>query len=156
MAHFAKVQNNLVVAVLKFDGDDQENPQVILDGLFGPVESWIKTSYNTKGGIHYDQETGQPSADQTKALRKNYAAIGYTYNEELDAFIPPCPTYSNFNNISEENWTLNTQTCLWELKVPHPEPWYMYDWDNTNKLWINKRELDHVDYSTNPPKYKII
>jgi hypothetical protein len=100
MAHFAKVQNNLVVAVLKFDGDDQENPQVILDGLFGPVESWIKTSYNTKGGIHYDQETEQPSADQTKALRKNYAAIGYTYNEELDAFIPPCPTYSNFNNIS--------------------------------------------------------
>lgn len=95
MSHFARVLNNIVVDVVVAE-------QEVVDKLAG---NWIQTSYNTLGGVHYDRETGQPSADQRKALRKNYAGIGYTYNEELDAFIPPKPDWGV--------WELNVDTCQW-------------------------------------------
>jgi hypothetical protein len=91
MSHFAQIDsNNTVIQVLVIEQD------VIDTGIFGPKESWIQTSYNTKSGIH--TLGGIP-------LRKNYAAIGYTYDPVLDAFIPPKPG---------ENFVLNTTTAQWE------------------------------------------
>ena len=86
-----------------------------------------RTSYNTRGGIHYDPITNEPSADQSKAFRKNYAGIGYTYDETFDAFIPPKP-YSS--------WLLNTASCLWEPPVPYPQNGKMYTWDETIQNWV--------------------
>jgi hypothetical protein len=87
MAHFAKVENGIVTQVILVDQD------VIDSGLCG--DGWVQTSYNTHGGQHPE---GRP-------FRKNYAGVGYTYDSERDAFIPPQP---------EGNWVLNEGTCLWE------------------------------------------
>ena len=87
-----------------------------------------RTSYNTYGGVHYDLDTNQPSADQSKALRKNFAGIGYTYDAQRDAFIPPQPFQS---------WTLNEQTCLWDAPVPYPDDdTKPYLWDEATVSWI--------------------
>lgn len=117
MPHYAKVLDNKVVNVLS-----AEAPPSIDDS---PGE-WIETSYNTRSGIHYDPNTGQPSADQSKALRKNYAGIGYEYNREMDAFIPP---------RRYESWQLNKDTCLWEAPVAMPSDGKMYSWNESNKSW---------------------
>jgi hypothetical protein len=111
MSHFAKLdENNIVVFVTKgrtsSDGKEAE-----LTARTGDV--YKQTSYNTRGGVHYNPETGEPSADQSKALRKNYAGLGYTYDSERDAFIPPKPYPS---------WLLNEDTCLWDAPVAMPEP----------------------------------
>ena len=75
MAHFAQIDgNNIVAQVIVADQD------VINTGMFGDPALWIQTSYNTHGGVH--TQGGTP-------LRKNYAGIGYTYDEAKDAFIPP-------------------------------------------------------------------
>ena len=95
MAHFAEIdKNNIVIRVLVTNNShEDEGYQWLIDNLGG---RWIKTSYNTKAGVH--ELGGTP-------LRKNYAGIGYTYDEARDAFIPPKP---------EGNWILNEDTCLWE------------------------------------------
>jgi hypothetical protein len=87
------------------DDDENREDELAHDG-------WIykRTSYNTRGGVHYTD--GQASADQTKAFRKNYAGLGYTYDSERDAFIPPKPFAS---------WILNEESCLWEAPVAMPE-----------------------------------
>ena len=87
---------------------------------------WIKTSYNTRGGKHYDPETGELSADQTKALRKNYAGIGFTYDAAKDAFIPPKP----FNS-----WLLDEDTCLWNAPVAYPDDGGLYVWNEETTSW---------------------
>jgi hypothetical protein len=90
-----------------------------------------RTSYNTRGGVHYTD--GQPSADQSKAFRKNYAGLGYTYDSERDAFIPPRPYAS---------WVLDEQTCLWNAPVAMPEdagtgePPKRYSWDEATTSWV--------------------
>lgn len=96
MAHWAQIdENNIVVNVTVGSNEDlDQGYQWLIDNLGG---TWIKTSYNTKGGIHL--EGGLP-------LRKNYAGIGYTYDSVRDAFIPPMP--------EGVGWTLNEETCLWE------------------------------------------
>ena len=100
MAHYAKVNADSVVEqVIVAEADFVAT----LDG------NWVQTSYNTRGGIHYSPITGEPSADQSKALRKNYAGIGYTYNQQLDAFIPPKP---------HPDATLDEQSCLWIWNNP--------------------------------------
>ena len=70
-----------------------------------------------------------PSPDQSKALRKNYAGIGYSYNETLDAFIPPKPY---------ESWILNEQTCLWEPPIDYPNDGKDYLWDEPTSSWIER------------------
>jgi len=87
----------------------------------------VRTSYNTRGGVHYNPETGEPSEDQSKALRFNYAGIGYTYDEDRDAFIPPKPF---------ESWLLDESTCLWKAPVDHPDDGQMYRWDEESTDWI--------------------
>lgn len=85
MAHFAKVVNGIVTQVIVAE---PEFFQTFVDSSPG---EWIQTSYNTRGGIHYDPLTGLPSEDQSKALRANFAGIGFTYDRENDVFYAPKP-----------------------------------------------------------------
>lgn len=97
MAHFAEIDNaSTVIRVIVAESE-------FIATMPG---TWKQTSYNTRGGVHYDNATGEPSADQSKALRFNYAGVGYTYDAARDAFIPPKPS---------EDAVLNEDTCLWEV-----------------------------------------
>ena len=88
---------------------------------------WIQTSYNTRGGIHYQPDTDIPSDDQSKALRKNYAGIGYSYDVNRDAFIPSKPY---------DSWVLNEASCLWNAPTPYPNDDNSYDWDESTQQWV--------------------
>ena len=103
MAHFAKLdENNVVVGVYPGSDDQDEQELTARTG-----DTYKQTSYNTKKGVHY---TGsEPSADQSKAFRGNYAGVGYTYDETLDAFLPPKP---------QEDAILNETTFSWEIPAP--------------------------------------
>ena len=108
MAHMAKLdENNIVVAVL-VARDEDEDREAALSARTG--DTYKRTSYNTRGGKHY-QADGTESADQTKAFRKNYAGIGYSYDSSRDAFISPQPYAS---------WVLNETTCLWDAPIALP------------------------------------
>ena len=120
MSHFAKVENGIVKQVIVAE---TEFFDTFVDSSPG---QWIQTSYNTRGGVHYDPNTNQPSADQSKALRKNYAGIGYSYDAQRDAFIPPKPYAS---------WVLDEQTCLWNAPVPYPTDGGRYTWNEANQTW---------------------
>lgn len=91
MAHYAKIINETVVEVNVVDEEFFNSNPERYEGR------WVQTSYNTLGGVHL--LGGTP-------LRKNYAGIGYRYDEVRDAFIPPRPEVGN--------WKLNEDTCLWE------------------------------------------
>lgn len=122
MGHWAQINTkNYVQRVVVADDDRKEWLETNLGGV------WIQTSYNTYGGVHYDQETGQPSLDQSKALRFNYAGIGFTYDEVRDAFIPPQPS---------ESWVLNEETCLWEPPVIMPNDGKRYVWIDELDNWV--------------------
>jgi hypothetical protein len=121
MAHFAKVVDGTVTQVIVAEPEFFET---FVDSSPG---EWIQTSYNTRGGVHYNPETGEPSADQTKALRKNYAGIGFTYDRTKDAFIPPKPYAS---------WNLNETSCLWESPVAYPTDGNRYTWDEATTSWV--------------------
>jgi len=119
MAHWAELDSdNKVIRVLVGDNNDpngDEGYQWLINNLGG---TWIKTSYNTQGGIH--TSGGEP-------YRKNYAGIGYSYDAARDAFIPPKPF---------DSWLLNEDSCLWEAPVPHPTDGGFYNWDEENKEWV--------------------
>lgn len=108
MAHFAEIdENNVVTRVLVTDNNDpngDEGYQWLIDNLGG---TWVKTSYNGN-------------------IRKNFAGIGYTYDEALDAFVPPKPYAS---------WTINEETALWEPPVPYPTDGILYGWDEETVSW---------------------
>jgi hypothetical protein len=117
MAHFAKVVDGKVQQVIVAE------PEFFDTFVDSSPGEWIQTSYNTRGGVHYGQD-GEP--DGGEALRKNYAGIGFTYDREKDAFIPPQPYAS---------WTLNDETCLWESPVAYPEDGQMYTWKEDTTSW---------------------
>ena len=121
MAHFAKVQDGIVTQVIVAE------PEFFDTFVDSSPGEWIQTSYNTRGGVHYQPDSNTPSADQSKALRKNYAGVGYTYDRERDAFIPPKP-YSR--------WVLDEQTCLWVAPTQYPEDGKLYRWDDTAGNWV--------------------
>ena len=125
MSHFAKLDENNIVTFVTVGRQEDDGREQELFERTGDV--YKQTSYNTHGGVHYNPETGEPSEDQTKALRYNYAGIGFTYDEERDAFIPPKPFGS---------WILNETTCLWESPTPYPEDGGVYSWDETTQSWI--------------------
>lgn len=100
--------------------------EVIDSGLFGDPATFEQTSYNTRGGVHYDPDTGLPSEDQSKAFRKNFAGIGYFLDRARDVFIPP---------KDYESWVLNEETCLWEPPTPRPNDGKLYDWDESTTSW---------------------
>jgi hypothetical protein len=112
MAHYAKVKDGVVTQVIVAEADFFDT---FVDSEPG---EWIQTSYNTRGGQHYDPETGE--VDDGTPLRKNYAGIGFTYDRDRDAFIPPQPFAS---------WTLNDDSCLWECPIAYPDDGAMYIWD---------------------------
>ena len=120
MAHYAKVIDKTVTKVIKAEEGFFDT---FIDDTSG---RWIQTSYNTRGGVHYDPTTGEPSADQSKALRKNYAGIGFTYDYDKDAFIPP-KQYAS--------WNLNETTCLWESPVAYPDDGELYTWNEETQTW---------------------
>ena len=122
MSHFAKIENNIVTFVTV---GRQEDDGLELELCERTGDTYRQTSYNTRGGVHYTD--GEPSADQSKALRKNYAGIGYTFDEERDAFIPPKPF---------ESWLLDEDTCLWDAPVEYPTDGGMYTWDEASLSWI--------------------
>ena len=121
MAHYVVLDENNIV-VNGFVGKNEDENGVDWEQYYNA----IRTSYNTKGGVHYDPETREPSADQSKAFRKNYAGLGYTYDKTRDAFIPPKPYAS---------WTLNEETCLWEAPVPYPDNSNIYNWNEESQNW---------------------
>jgi hypothetical protein len=121
MAHYAELDsNNVVKQVIVVSNADTSTAQgeekesigiAFCERLLGGT--WVKTSYNAK-------------------IRKNYAGIGYTYDKNRDAFIPPKPYAS---------WVLNETTCLWDSPIPYPtdvgtpeEPKF-YAWDEPTKAW---------------------
>ena len=111
MAHYAKIENDVVQQVIVADEEFVRK----LDG------QWVQTSFNTHGGTHPE---GRP-------LRKNFAGIGYTYDSDRDAFIPPKPF---------ESWVLNEQTCLWDSPVPYPNENGDYYWNESTLSWIINQE----------------
>jgi len=114
MAHYAKVKNGKVVNVIVADQDFIDN---FVDTSPG---KWIKTSYNTKGGVHYQNDGVTPSDDQTKALRYNYAAVGGNYDVVADAFYTPKPD-------EFPSWVLDTNTYTWKPPTDMPS--------DTSKIW---------------------
>jgi hypothetical protein len=133
MAHYAYVKDGIVTNVIV--GRDEDDIPADFD--FNTWEDYfsslgdgvsIRTSYNTWGGVHYNPETGKPSDDQTRALRYNYAGIGFTYDEVRDAFIPPQPYPS---------WTMSEDTCLWVAPVLMPTDEKKYQWDESTLSWVS-------------------
>jgi len=126
MASFAKIGlNSKVIEVLSVvnevlhdsNGVEQEvNGIDFLTKLTG-WSIWVQTSYNTHGGVH--NNGGTP-------FRKNHAGIGYTYDEDRDAFIPKKPYAS---------WILNEDTCLWEAPVAYPDDDNEYTWNESIVNW---------------------
>jgi len=125
MAYYAFLnENNIVTEVIT--GKDEGNFNWEQQYSFIRGQLCKRTSYNTRGGIHYDPITNVPSSNQSKAFRKNYAGIGFTYDETRDAFIAPKP----FNS-----WILNEDTCIWEAPVAKPEDNNMYSWNESTLTW---------------------
>ena len=118
MAHYALLNNKNVVTKVITGKDENSvdyNMELVFQDMFG--QDCKRTSYNTIGGIH--KLGGTP-------FRKNYAGVGYTYNEARDAFIPPQPF---------DSWTLNEETCLWDSPVEHPDDGKTYVWNEDNQSW---------------------
>lgn len=116
MAHFAKIdEQNIVQQVIVVGNENSPDPfpqsepagQAFISAL-GLDGTWMQTSYNG-------------------TFRKNYAGIGYTYDEQRDAFIPPKPF---------ESWVLNEDTCLWNAPVPYPDDGKLYLWDEASASWM--------------------
>lgn len=129
MAHYALIDsNNIVVNVIT--GVDENIIQTDLDGtqVGGSSEAW-EDFYGSRPWFEglYCKRTSY-----NNNIRKNYAAVGYTYNIDKDAFIPPKP----FNS-----WILNEETCLWESPVPKPDEGWDWAWDEENGLWTERQSL---------------
>ena len=118
MAHYAFLNmQNIVTEVIV--GKDETDGPTNWEMHYGNFREQVckRTSYNTRGGVHTNGGT---------PLRKNYAGIGYTYDESRDAFIPPKPF---------DSWTLNETTCLWEAPVAMPDDGQMYTWNEELGTW---------------------
>jgi hypothetical protein len=121
MAYFAKLgKGGKVERVEKISNDIATTEQAgidFLNNLYGTNDIWKQTSYNTRGGVHI--LGGTP-------FRKNYAGIGFKYDQIRDAFIEPKPYNS---------WTLNETTCRWDPPVSKPTDGQRYNWNETNQTW---------------------
>ena len=137
MAHYAYTTNGTVTAVIvgPDEGTEPEGVQSWEDYFSAKGKGLaLQTSYNTRGGVHYTD--GEPSDDQTKAFRFNYAGIGFTFDSSKGtdgAFIPPTPYPS---------WVLDEGTCLWVAPIPMPEEVdadgepIPYRWDEEAGDWV--------------------
>ena len=115
MAHFAEINGDgVVIQVIVAEQD-------FVDTLDG---TWIQTSYNTRGGKHYDPDTNEE--DDGTPLRKNFAIIGGSYDSDKDALSPPQPFPS---------WSLDEDTCLWNPPIDYPDGNDIYYWNETDQQW---------------------
>ena len=121
MAHFAKLGSDNIVerveVVHNNVATDEQAGITFLQNLYNDSATWKQTSYNTLANTHKLSGT---------AFRGNYASVGYTYNEDIDAFIALKP----FNS-----WTLNETTCLWEAPVQYPTDNQDYIWNESTTSW---------------------
>jgi hypothetical protein len=114
MTHFAEITDNLVTTVIVAE-------QGFVDSQPG---TWVQTSYNTRGGVHYAPDSNTP--DGGVALHKNYAGIGYTYVNGVGFHAPqPYPS-----------WTLDSDTYLWEPPVSYPDDGKRYAWNEDTTAWV--------------------
>lgn len=131
MAHYAKIENTVVTDVIVAD-------QEFVDTLEG---TWVQTSFNTRQGKWVNPDTLVEDPNKTP-LRKNYASIGYTYDAQRDAFIPPRPF---------ESWVLNEETCGWEPPTPKPNDIEDENHNVVQFYWWNEEtlswELKDVDFN---------
>ena len=122
MSHFAKIESGIVTTVIVVEQD-------IVDTYDG---TWVQTSYNTRGNVHYGQD-GEP--DGGVALRGNYAGIGYTYDADNDVFHEKLKPHNS--------WTLDTDTWMWKAPITYPDDGKYYTWDedayqdNNNNGWVS-------------------
>lgn len=126
MPYFAQINDqNVVQQVLSITQDE------INTGNWGNPAQWLQTNYNTRQGVYYlpDVYPPTPGPDQSKALRLNYAGIGYVYHADIDGFCPPQPYPS---------WVLNPTTGWWDAPVPLPTPHDppVYVWDEATVSWV--------------------
>ena len=121
MAHFAKIENGIVTNVIIAD-------QEFIDA--GHVEGlWLETTIDAIGGFVYELDDSTPSKlipTDKPTVRKNYACIGYSYDAQRDAFIPPKPYNS---------WVLDESKCVWVAPVPLPQVG-VYQWDEETVNWV--------------------
>ena len=118
MAHYAKVNNGIVEEIIVAEAGFFDT---FIDSSPG---AWIQTSYNTRGGKHYDQDSNE---DGGTPLRKNYAKIDHPYDLTRDAFLETQPYPS---------WTLNETSCLWEAPVAMPDNDKVHEWDEETTNWV--------------------
>ena len=121
MAHYAKVVNGIVEKVIVAEAEFFDT---FVDDTPG---KWIQTSYNTRGGIHYEPNSDTPSSDQSKALRKNFAGTNWIYDEDKDMFSPPQPYPS---------WIIDDSTGFWKAPIAQPDDVNKYEWNESLKSWI--------------------
>ena len=119
MSHFAKVDNGIVQKVIVAEQDFIDSYQDNEPG------TWIQTSYNTRGNLHYGPDG---ELDGGEALRGNYAGIGYIYDEVNDVFYPPKP-YNSWTISAETNWS-------WQAPVPMPDDGKQYVWNEAMTSWV--------------------
>lgn len=124
MAHWAELdENNLVLRVTVGSNEEpDEGYQWLIDNLGG---RWIKTSYNTKFGKRINPETNELTEEP--GFRGNFAGIGYTYDEELDAFIPPKPF---------ESWVIDEESFSWKAPIEYPNDGNTYIWNEETVSWV--------------------
>ncbi len=128
MGHYAKIENGIITFVTK-SRDEDDNRELEVSAETG--DTYRRTSYNTRGGVYYDPITNEPSEDQSKAFRYNFAAVGYTFDPDFGpdgAFIPPKPYLS---------WILDNDRALWNPPEPYPEDGGIWEWDEQTLSWIS-------------------
>jgi hypothetical protein len=136
MGHFAKVVDGLVTQVIVAE---KEFFDTFVDSSPG---QWLRTSYNTRGGKYYLPDSNDLAPDQSMALRKNYAGIGYSYDAQRDAFIPPKPPVDIMPNAE-----LDEESCIWVDRTtpvvtipPMPIPELMPNpvFDEATNTWVDR------------------
>ena len=179
MAHFAKLGvNGKVIAVHGLDDDQLLNADGVEDESVGqnrlqqihgwPAAMWIQTSFNTHGGKHYTttvdgegNSSTAESADQSKALRGNYAGVGYTWDEDNQIFWPKQPYASWSKNNSSASWVSpitypsviddGADPVVWSWSISWDETAYQAD---NSKGWKGvKRNLDGTDHADQAKTY---
>jgi len=125
MAHYAVLDSDNTVTMVFVGRDDVVEGIDDWEDYYAPEGFTVKqTSYNTYGGVHYTD--GEPSEDQSQALRFNYAGINFTYDADRDRFIPPQPYAS---------WVLDEGTCLWVAPIAYPAKG-VHTWDEQAGDWV--------------------
>jgi hypothetical protein len=125
MSHFAKVLDGKVVQVIVAE------PEFFNTFVDSSPGNWIQTSYNTRGGIHYDNDC-QP--DNGTPLRGNYGGIGFIYDAVNDVFYEPRPI--DRNGLPCNSWTISVPTWTWKCPIQPNEDDKKYIWDEPTKSWV--------------------